>query len=979
MKGGQGAFSEQVAKLLLTCIEFGEALHQAATTMKSLQLQHALDRLLKCFADGLIDNSGDLLRTNAKRFISQQSKDIARALWDEVSQPNVEEKTPTNTDISDTVKSRVEDYLQDIRARLGDAATCTSPNFEEISPQRIEDDELVDQNHKCQDDTHMYFPTLEIVKTYLVGGSAMQELVRRLDCIGRDLPLHFAAYNDDHTSTRDLLDGKFDIPVEINILDSQGKTALSIALEHHHFHLAAVLLHHGSALSICWNVEDAALHDALHKQWMTARSISDCEVFLTLLDALPTRSRISPKSTLGIQPAALFLRIEWAVPNFILGMRSIGGHDQYHTVPDTYSLIYKTTVITGSEDSYAITTCGDFVVNSWGSLGLSALLLVTEFAQYSIVRDRKAASINLEPHFKMHHIRKTEIGFAADFRYESEKWRFIEALAWICGAIRPLPIQGRPKAGLSGLHKSEMLSTHEISRQGRHYLHVRMKSLKTLEQAEVGPAHCWVPLFESIILVMSSTQRRKSHGLEIPFGMMVDLTAVQNFARVATTRKGKDPTKFENCSGFILLGFYTAVIPVSKDSDGIYWHLICSETIIDPHNLVLPTDWLHSQDIETLRKSNCFLGWGDVANVLLGTRRIEYRVGWSGAKKCEKVLERDGYAGQFELSFGEGLPISTKIALEKQWRYRNIIVRYEPHSQYSKAIQELSKHVALVFDRKDQRAWLVPLLSLLLHLCHVYFIHFNENTLNSDPIPFAEPSTDGSGAALTALKGSGDLRVFDDVTLASVLLDIHANMRRSSRAMVDGRILFAGEAMDHILQPGVGSILRTERLGAHSNEWLGLVKLVDSVSFCGDLGEAMELAVPDLTQHCTCLQLPKNRYLLGAHNWCLEQVLKRQGSSLTSLGIGDCKIGENDWLSVRQWPFTCNHDPQKSFWGEDARLLQCISKQPKLYLNTSNLGLPSLPPLTGALAFGTPKPRHLEKRKPIEQSIFTRWIGGSNS
>ncbi|KAH8648708.1 hypothetical protein BX600DRAFT_475659 [Xylariales sp. PMI_506] len=978
MEGGQGAFAEQVATLLLTRIEFEEALQQASTAMRPLQLQHALDRLLKCFADRLTDNSGDLFRTNAKRFISQRSKDIARALWDRVAEPDIKEKAPADTDVRDTVKNRVEEYLRDMRARLGETSTFTSPNFEELSIQLPKNDESEAQNDQVQEDTDVHFPSLEIVKTYLVEGLAMYELVRRLGYIGRDLPLHFAAYDDDHIGTRDLLDGAMGIPVEINTLDSQGRTALSIALEHHHFHLAAELLQHGSKMSVCWNAEDAALHDALHEQWMAARSINDCEVFLTLLDAIPTGSRISPKSTLGPQPTVLFIRIEWAVPDFILGMRSASGHGQYHAVTDTYNLIYNSTVITGFEYSYTITTCGEFVLNSWGSLGLSALLLVSEFAQYSVNRDRKAASIALEPRFKMHHVRKNEIGFAADFKHESEKWRFIEALAWICGAIRPLPIQGADKAGLCALHKSEMLSTHEILRQGHHYLHVRMNCLKRLDHLEVGPAHCWVSLFESIILVMSSTQRRKTPGLEIPFEMMVDLTAAQNFTRVATTRKCKDQIKIEHCSGFILIGFYTAIIPVSKDSDGIYWHLICSETIIDPHNLVLPTDWLHSQDIETLRKSKCFLGWGDLANILLGTRHIEYTVGWSGAKKCEKVLERDGYAGQFELGFGEGLPISAKVALEKQWRYRNVIVRYEPHSQYSKAIQELSQHVALVFDRTDQRAWLVPLLSLLLHLCHVYFSHFNENTLKSDPIPFAEPSTDGSRAALAALKGSGDLHVFEDVTLANVLLDIHGNMQRSSRAMVDGKILFAGEAMDHILQPGSGSILRTEKLGSPSNEWLGLVKLVDSVSFCGGLGEAMQLVVPDLMQQCTCLQLPKNRYLLGAHNWCLEQVLKRQGSSLTSLAIGDCKIGEKVWLSVRQWPFTCHHDPQKSFWGEDARSLQCISKQPKHFSNASNLELASLPPLTGALAFGTPKPRYLEKRKPIEQSIFTRWIGRSN-
>jgi hypothetical protein len=91
----------------------------------------------------------------------------------------------------------------------------------------------------------------------------------------------------------------------------------------------------------------------------------------------------------------------------------------------------------------------------------------------------------------------------------------------------------------------------------------------------------------------------------------------------------------------------------------------------------------------------------------------------------------------------------------------NLRQKYYQAATYEKALQIASKQVALVYDDRARRGWLAPKLSLMLHLCHIYFRCFTtSSSQQTNPIPFAQPSSDESTAARIALSGQGDVIVF---------------------------------------------------------------------------------------------------------------------------------------------------------------------------------------------------------------------------
>lgn len=274
--------------------------------------------------------------------------------------------------------------------------------------------------------------------------------------------------------------------------------------------------------------------------------------------------------------------------------------------------------------------------------------------------------------------------------------------------------------------------------------------------------------------------------------------------------------------------------------------------------------------------------------------------------------------------------------MNRNWQLENVRQKFEPSATYAKAIQINSRQVALVFDIATKRAWLVPKLNLMLHLCHTYVRHFEEpGRSRPHPIPFASPSTDGAGEAAHALSGRGDIVVFDygtnhqdQIRLRNILVDISANMSKSLAIGERPRFLHAlgPELMDMIAEPGTGALLSEIPKGHFpSSASAHFAQVADSVYVCSRIGVAIRPKAEPGNHGCGCMTLESNKGYLAVHLQCLELLLHRRNSSISGMGSSDLPMGEvGKWCHQSYLP--CTHCGNTSFWAEPQRFLQIISQ-----------------------------------------------------
>ncbi len=85
------------------------------------------------------------------------------------------------------------------------------------------------------------------------------------------------------------------------------------------------------------------------------------------------------------------------------------------------------------------------------------------------------------------------------------------------------------------------------------------------------------------------------------------------------------------------------------------------------------------------------------------------------------------------------LPLLFKSAVRSRQTSgsRQTVLNFSPSQVFSQMLRNTSKEVALLYDATTERSWIVPKLSLLLHMCHVWQgLHKSDK---ASAIPFAEP------------------------------------------------------------------------------------------------------------------------------------------------------------------------------------------------------------------------------------------------
>lgn len=380
--------------------------------------------------------------------------------------------------------------------------------------------------------------------------------------------------------------------------------------------------------------------------------------------------------------------------------------------------------------------------------------------------------------------------------------------------------------------------------------------------------NCWQGLLDSCTVVDygRNTQPRSlfGKGIQLTFDLMATLAAVE-FSMVVD-------------GGIIFVGYQTALVPIKTLDGCAQFHLITSNKgQIDPYQCVhgIEERLLTTNPLE-FKGMTCFLGWCEVAQINLGTKGLNAKIEYSGAKKKEKSLELNG----FTLAALGGAPSNIfTVQAQTTYNFRQHIVHFTPPGNYMKLLLDTSKQLAFIYDSAEKRSWIVPKLSLLHHMAQTYIRY--KAGVSDDKIPFVDPYFDASEIVETlfAIGGKNYGNNDQPFLFRNLLIGLNLNLITTTHNLKksSSNTLNAFECMDIIHESDRGACMKCLKFDRGRGNWIDLVNLVDSVVVCSNLGDAITPSTHTKNRVCSrCDSLPRGCDYLATTGYCLKRLLKQE-------------------------------------------------------------------------------------------------------
>ena len=842
-------------------------------------------------------------------------------------------------------------------------------------------------------------PVIEAVRSHFVNHQLFQGFIKETGWWIHSNLLHLAIYHGDLVEAKSLLHQP-ESTWEVDQIDLDGDTALCVAVRQTSLPGTRFLVDHGS----CVRLVDSGHGGTCNSPITVAEDIWLGEIYPTmdlaeiimclgpLVDTLERDMFESPES-LALDSRYLF---KWELPDVIAQLVK----QQPDRAPRDVLRSYL--VLTGSDAKFACLTCADYVRDRWGGFGLA---LLDEIAQglhelpsvskmirqvrwevSGVQGDTETSRMVMIGSMSISHTALTVYLYFVDginlYRV------LLEVIYWLTSAIRHRPgssnIPGHLVSSRLRVDKWRLESPRGSGRTHYGVYQITPEALKTLAESEIRQSRCWVNIFNTGIVTKQSRSSRRSwgHGLQIDFNLLVHLTAVGTYYLY----KGLEG------EGIILVGFRSALIPIAEKGGAIQWHFAHSKDgVINIQTVMeeLGGQWLKIMDLDTFQRiESCFVGWHERAEILLGTRYGQHMLDLSDSTETPRTFKLNGLSVGLTGGFSGGsiAPISLTGQVVAQYVIHSFEQQLKASPEYEMVLDTISPQVAFVYDTSASRAWLVPGLSLHLHLCHQYFFRNKDNwgaTINH--IPFAHVSTNGSLAAIEALRKGRDVRVFQSAqtsshpqsrlppnktTLLDVFQMIHHNLMQSNEKREASSIkipwlrrngqLRGAELVDMLGTATLSTNMKqVDVLAKKATPWASLADAADVVFVCSDIGHPIRPVPAQSTPspeelRCNCCVLPKDNYYLAAHAWCLEQVLrKKKWSNKSTTPSGTYHVDDRHPIiqtaksggrkSTRK---VCYHYSVRSIWDRSERFVQDFSK----WVTRDDI---QITPTTGVLVFGS--------------------------
>ncbi|KAL8795028.1 MAG: hypothetical protein Q9195_002476 [Heterodermia aff. obscurata] len=532
-----------------------------------------------------------------------------------------------------------------------------------------------------------------------------------------------------------------------------------------------------------------------------------------------------------------------------------------------------------------------------------------------------------------------------------------EQLAWLSAVIR--------------IAKQDEISNSEVSFQVSADKEMTFEIVPSdLQKVEEDSSTCWLPLFKSSIIASGFPipERAGQKGIELPFSLITD----QSGMLYPMTYNG----------GIYLRGFSSLLYPTARSDDGtsVQWHLIESSSTHEPlaagtlpefestRNHEFP--WLRCTEIEKLASAQrTFLGYCRHVTVNLGTPE--------GTE--EAVLRQVAHSKADDESPNPGLQIKTLTAGTPgagilAFMAGTEIVRQQGlvhaaneriRQRFVGMCEQARDRPVIVYDEARHIGWMVPTLSVILHMAHLWASQKNDLLA---PVPHARAQWDAGEAALATIKANVDRELRNELTgeanlcLRSLVEDFMVSLhekfemqelaKKAPKPTVRAELpkLYGWDLLDIVKS----NLTHRRELGM-SEGWMKLSENI-LVLFCREVGEIIRPA-QDATLCNSWNPVPPNHHYLAATVSCLQNLSVARGGDENDVCL---KLSNSAyWLSTSESLFddcetteiqtsssahcTCNKVPQHIIGKHD------VSKDA------------TQPPKKGAVLFGT---RKLQKRDP---------------
>jgi hypothetical protein len=525
---------------------------------------------------------------------------------------------------------------------------------------------------------------------------------------------------------------------------------------------------------------------------------------------------------------------------------------------------------------------------------------------------------------------------------------FVTAWHWLAQAVRKPDKHQR--FSISGVIYTFDLFPPEEEKSRPNQIYGR---LTFAPASDIRPS-CWQALFKSCTLVQykrppqHNLKKGVGKGLRASFDLLLSLAAIESFCTIE--------------GGVIFVGYQTIIYPtaINHDTGSAQLHLLtCNVGQIDPYQLKYESRLL-IEHWSQFKKMQCFLGWCTNTQINLGAECMSTStIAYTGAPEFERSLQPKGYTALSQV--GISSPVSLLWGIEKSFTYDSHVVRFSPIDNYIHLLHDAARGPAMLYDSGSKRCWLVPKLSLLLHMCRAYMNRYlDESAARLLSVP---PHADALDL-IPNLETLGNAQIHDDakspVLLRHLLHILVTNLLQVRQATKPSqkKALYGFEFMDLIVKPDRGSIMKELKLQPAGKTWLELANAVDAIVVCKDVGDV----ITSTCRPSQCSTLPTGCDYLAASITILEILAERQGNHIIG-GDKQVKLGKNAVWDIKSTSFTpCAHKDndkascwdKKEVWQQVSSVPGNVDKFVERFSSKKKAGLGAAQiPKTGVVVFGT--------------------------
>ena len=324
----------------------------------------------------------------------------------------------------------------------------------------------------------------------------------------------------------------------------------------------------------------------------------------------------------------------------------------------------------------------------------------------------------------------------------------MEQFAWISAALRP------PTGDSLGLSQIDLrISTfpEEVGFVGADLVLLPLRQDETPDMPMLGS--CWKNLFDQSVLAWGFpiAERGEEYGLELPFELMLRMSGA------------RFPTEFQDT--IIIRQGPITIFPIERHSTGIQWHVVIGDNNEFFKELQTFGNLPDSQELLGITTDRTYLGWLRHAKVKLATELGIINASGVPLESGRGLQLGDEISATFSLKlpsfggFSVGASAGFKILIPKTQTQRI----EERQLGYFESVQRSLRSTSLYYDNTARTGWLVPELSLVLHVARSHLSQIRPVLKGIEKIKYADSIADGAHAAISIIDKFGSVELWKRV------------------------------------------------------------------------------------------------------------------------------------------------------------------------------------------------------------------------